>query len=58
MLASQRGFEAGPAEYTPSKVESLVNVSKTAADNNETIMAFVEDKTSKIDYLDFDGLLN
>ena len=61
MMASARGVEAGPGEFTPTKAEISMtgaNISRIGGENNETIMAFVEDRNSKIDYLDFDGLLN
>jgi hypothetical protein len=33
-------------------------VSKIREDNNETVMAFMEERVVKADYLDFDGIIN
>ena len=57
-------MEAGPGpngagDFNNTRIESLANASNIKGDNNETIMAFVDDnRHSKIDYLDFDSLLN
>ena len=45
-------------DISQTRIESQ-NISKINGDNNnETVMAFMEDRVVKSDYLDFDGILN
>lgn len=50
MISSARGGEAERGDLTPTRLESLINGSKIKEDNNETIMAFVEERGAKVDF--------